>query len=100
MDEVTQVLFGMDGFRVLAAVADPLDGELGVLVETIDRARGCPDCGVVGQVKHRSTAMPAVTAGGKRSGFEKSRSRVTSARPAPTAASRTVRSSAPQRPSS
>jgi len=42
MDEVTQVLFGMGGFRVLAAVADPLDGELGVLVETIDPARGCP----------------------------------------------------------
>jgi len=53
MDEVAQVLFGIDGFKVLGAAADPLDGELGVLVETINPGRGCPDCGVVGQVKQR-----------------------------------------------
>ena len=53
MDEVTQVLVGMDGFRVLDAVADPLDGELGVLVETSNPGRRCPECGVVGQVKER-----------------------------------------------
>ena len=53
MDEVRQVLFGMNGFRVLNADVDPLDAELEVVVETIDPTRGCPDCGVVGQVKQR-----------------------------------------------
>ena len=67
MDEVTQVLFGMDGFRVLAAVADPLDGELGVLVETIDPGRGCPSCGVVGQVKQRPVvSVRDATSAGRR----------------------------------
>lgn len=47
------MLFGMIGFRVLDAVVDPSDGEIGVLVETISPVRGCPDCGVVGQVKQR-----------------------------------------------
>ncbi len=71
MDEVKQVLFGMDGFRVLAAVADPLDDELGVLVETIDPSRGCPECGVVGQVKQRPVVtfvMPPRPGGGSGSG--------------------------------
>jgi hypothetical protein len=33
--EVAQVLFGTSAFRVLDALVDPLDGELGVLVETV-----------------------------------------------------------------
>ena len=67
MDEVTQVLFGMDGFRVLAAVADPSDGQLGVLVETIDPSRGCPECGVVGQVKQRPVvSVRDATSAGRR----------------------------------
>jgi len=67
MDEVTQVLFDMNGFRVLSAVDDPLDGELRVLVETIDPGRGCPDCGVVGQVKQRPVvSVRDATSAGRR----------------------------------
>ena len=67
MDEGTQVLFGMDGFQVLAAVTDPLDGELGVLVETINPSRGCPECGVVGHVKQRPVvSLRDATSAGRR----------------------------------
>jgi len=44
MDEVTQVLFGMDGFEVLGASMDDVSGDLVVLVETLDVRRGCPGC--------------------------------------------------------
>jgi len=67
MDEVTQVLFGMDGFRVLGAVEDALDGELTVVVETVDPVRGCPECGVVGQVKERPViSLRDATSAGRR----------------------------------
>jgi len=36
---------GMDGFVVLATTEE--DGELFVLVETVRRLVGCPDCGVI-----------------------------------------------------
>ena len=67
MDEVTQVLFGMDGFRVLGAVEDALDGELTVVVETVEPVRGCPECGVVGQVKERPVvSVRDATSAGRR----------------------------------
>lgn len=67
MDEVTQVLFGMDGFAVLGAVIDPLDGELEVLVETICPARGCPGCGAIGQIKQRPVvSVRDATSAGRR----------------------------------
>jgi len=44
-------LFGLDGFRVLAA-ADA-GGELELLVETIARVVPCPDCGAVARAKDR-----------------------------------------------
>lgn len=53
MDEVRQMLFGLNGFDVVGAEVDELDGELVVRVETIDPSRGCPACGVVGRVKQR-----------------------------------------------
>jgi len=53
MDEVTQVLFGIDGFRVLDAWTEEVGGDLVVAVETVDPRRGCPGCGVVGHVKER-----------------------------------------------
>ena len=57
MDEVTQVLFGMDGFRVLGAVVDPLDGELGVVVETISPV-GIPPLAGGLVMKLEGTAVP------------------------------------------
>ena len=51
------MLFGLGGFRVLSAVVDPLDDELEVLIETVEPSRGCPDCGVVGQVKQRPVVV-------------------------------------------
>ncbi len=67
MDEVTQLLFGMDGFRVLSAVAGALDGELGVLVETVNPVRGCPSCGGSGRSssgRWSASAMPPRPGGG------------------------------------
>jgi len=67
MDEVTQVLFGMDGFGVLGAETDGVSGDLVVLVETVDPRRGCPGCGVVGQVKERpQVRLRDATASGRR----------------------------------
>src|SRR6185437_257470 len=48
---VVAALFGLDGFRVLAA-ADA-GGELELLVETIARVVPCPDCGAVARPKDR-----------------------------------------------
>jgi len=48
---VVAALFGLDGFRVLAA-ADA-GGELELLVETIARVVPCPDCGAVARAKDR-----------------------------------------------
>lgn len=48
---VVAALFGLDGFRVLAA-ADT-GGELELLVETVARVVPCPDCGAVAQAKDR-----------------------------------------------
>jgi hypothetical protein len=48
---VVAALFGLGGFRVLAA-ADA-GGELEVLVETVARVVPCPDCGTVAQAKDR-----------------------------------------------
>ena len=52
MDVAAQVLFGINGFRVVDAVLDRIDDELVVLVETITRV-GVARSGVVGQVKER-----------------------------------------------
>ena len=48
---VIAALFGLDGFRVLAA-ADA-GGELELLVETIAGVVPCPDCGAVARAKDR-----------------------------------------------
>ena len=48
---VVAALFGLDGFRVLAA-ADA-GGELELFVETIARVVPCPDCGAVARAKDR-----------------------------------------------
>jgi transposase len=48
---VVAALFGLGGFRVLAA-ADA-GGEVEVLVETVARVVPCPDCGAVAQAKDR-----------------------------------------------
>ena len=48
---VVAALFGLDGFRVLAA-ADA-GGELELLVETIAGVVPCPDCGAVARPKDR-----------------------------------------------
>lgn len=56
MHEVTQALFGLEGFVVLDA-HETDEGELEVLAETVQPSRGCPVCGVVGEVKER----PVVT---------------------------------------
>jgi hypothetical protein len=48
---VVAALFGLDGFRVLAA-ADA-GGELELLVETVAGVVPCPDCGTVARAKDR-----------------------------------------------
>jgi transposase len=48
---VTAALFGLDGFRILAA-ADA-GGELELLVETTAELVGCPGCGAVARAKDR-----------------------------------------------
>jgi transposase len=44
-DEVTSVLFGLDGFVPLHAFEDGDTGELVVTVETVTPVVACPDCG-------------------------------------------------------
>jgi hypothetical protein len=48
---VTAALFGLDGFRILAA-ADA-GGEVELLVETTAGLVGCPGCGAVARAKDR-----------------------------------------------
>lgn len=67
MDEVRQVLFGLNGFEVIGAEVDDLDGELIVRVVTVDPRRGCPECGVVGRVKDRpEVKLRDATSAGRR----------------------------------
>jgi len=61
------MLFGLDGFDVVGAEVEELDGELVVRVETIDPRRGCPGCGVVGRVKQRpEVRLRDATSAGRR----------------------------------
>ena len=67
MDEVRQVLFGLNGFEVIGAEVDDLDGELVVRVVTAVPRRGCPECGVVGRVKDRpEVKLRDATSAGRR----------------------------------
>ena len=67
MDEVRQTLFGLEGFNVVGAEVDGLDGELVVRVATFASSRGCPDCGVVGRVKDRPVVrLRDATSAGRR----------------------------------
>ena len=67
MDEVRQVLFGLNGFEVIGAEVDDLDGELIVRVVTAVPRRGCPECGVVGRVKDRpEVKLRDATSAGRR----------------------------------
>lgn len=45
------VMFGVDGVRVLAA--GEVDGELHLLVETVEQVAGCRSCGVVAAAHRR-----------------------------------------------
>jgi hypothetical protein len=56
---IVAALFGLDGFRVLAA-ADA-GGELELLVETLARVVPCPDCGAV--APYRGSRPHSVSAG-------------------------------------
>ncbi len=67
MDEVRQMLFGLEGFDVAGAEVEDLDGELVVQVATISPGRGCPECGVVGRVKDRPVVrLRDATSAGRR----------------------------------
>jgi transposase len=48
---VVAALFGLDGFRLLAAAE--VGGELELLIETAADLVGCPECGVVARAKDR-----------------------------------------------
>lgn len=58
---VTAVLFGLDGFVVLAA-ADA-GGEVELLVETTAELVGCPECGAVARAKRPALDVDAGSAG-------------------------------------